>query len=291
MENSILTAVILPVSLAIIMLGMGFTLVLDNFKKIVQSPKAAFIGLTNQLILLPLVGFSLAILFDLPPDMAVGLMIIAACPGGPTSNLISHVAKGDIALSISLTAVTSMLTVFTIPVILSFALSYFSGDSATQIQLPIGNTIIQIMGITIVPVSIGMLINSYFPKFAKRLESPMRIASTVIFVAVLSGIILANKQHIVTYLKSVGLVALALNISTMALGYYSSKIFKLNLKQSISITIESGIQNGTLAIVIATSILQQSSMSIPAAVYSLLMFLTSGVLMWTFGNRNVSEDS
>tara|TARA_B100000809_G_scaffold266716_1_gene330951 strand:- start:8521 stop:9396 length:876 start_codon:yes stop_codon:yes gene_type:complete len=291
MENSILTAVILPVSLAIIMLGMGFTLVLENFKKIVQSPKAAFIGLTNQLILLPLVGFSLAILFDLPPDMAVGLMIIAACPGGPTSNLISHVAKGDIALSISLTAVTSMLTVFTIPVILSFALSYFSGDSATQIQLPIGNTIIQIMGITIVPVSIGMLINSYFPKFAKRLESPMRIASTVIFVAVLSGIILANKQHIVTYLKSVGLVALALNISTMALGYYSSKIFKLNLKQSISITIESGIQNGTLAIVIATSILQQSSMSIPAAVYSLLMFLTSGVLMWTFGNRNVSEDS
>jgi len=291
MENSILTAVILPVSLAIIMLGMGFTLVLENFKKIVQSPKAAFIGLTNQLLLLPLVGFSLAILFDLPPDMAVGLMIIAACPGGPTSNLISHVAKGDIALSISLTAVTSMLTVFTIPVILSFALSYFSGDSATQIQLPIGNTIIQIMGITIVPVSIGMLINSYFPKFAKRLESPMRIASTVIFVAVLSGIILANKQHIVTYLKSVGLVALALNISTMALGYYSSKIFKLNLKQSISITIESGIQNGTLAIVIATSILQQSSMSIPAAVYSLLMFLTSGVLMWTFGNRNVSEDS
>jgi BASS family bile acid:Na+ symporter len=291
MENSILTAVILPVSLAIIMLGMGLTLVLENFKKIVQSPKAAFIGLTNQLLLLPLVGFTLAILFDLPPDMAVGLMIIAACPGGPTSNLISHVAKGDIALSISLTAVTSMLTVFTIPVILSFALSYFSGDSATQIQLPIGNTIIQIMGITIVPVSIGMLINSYFPKFAKRMESPMRIASTVIFVAVLLGIILANKQHIVTYLKSVGLVTLVLNISTMALGYYSSKIFKLNLKQSISITIESGIQNGTLAIVIATSILQQSSMSIPAAVYSLLMFLTSGVLMWTFGNRNVSEDS
>lgn len=291
MENSILTAVILPVSLAIIMLGMGLTLVLENFKKILQFPKAAFIGLTNQLILLPIVGFSLAVLFDLPPDMAVGLMIIAACPGGPTSNLITHVAKGDIALSISLTAITSMLTVFTIPVILSFALTYFTENTDTQIQLPIIDTIIQIMGITIVPVSIGMLINKYFPKFTKKMESPMRIASTVIFVAVLLGIILANKQHVVTYLKSVGLVALLLNLITMALGYYSSKIFKLNLKQSISITIESGIQNGTLAIVIATSILQQTSMSIPAAVYSLLMFLSSGVLMWKFGNRKATKDT
>ena len=291
MENSILTAVILPVSLAVIMLGMGLTLVLENFKRIVQFPKAAFIGLTNQLVVLPLVGFVLAIVFNLPSEMAVGLMIIAACPGGPTSNLISHVAKGDIALSISLTAVTSILTVFTIPILLSFALSYFSGTSDAQIQLPILDTIIQIMGITVVPVTIGMLINRNFPNFAKKMESPMRIASTVIFVAVLLGIILANKQHIISYLKSVGLVALALNLSTMALGYYSSKLFNLNLKQSISITIESGIQNGTLAIVIATSILQQTSMSIPAAVYSLLMFLSSGVFMWKFGNRKTSEDS
>ena len=291
MENSILTAVILPVSLAVIMLGMGLTLVLENFKRIVQFPKAAFIGLTNQLVVLPLVGFVLAIVFNLPSEMAVGLMIIAACPGGPTSNLISHVAKGDIALSISLTAVTSILTVFTIPILLSFALSYFSGTSDAQIQLPILDTIIQIMGITVVPVTIGMLINRNFPNFAKKMESPMRIASTVIFVAVLLGIILANKQHIISYLKSVGLVALALNLSTMALGYYSSKLFNLNLKQSISITIESGIQNGTLAIVIATSILQQTSMSIPAAVYSLLMFLSSGVFMWKFGNRKTSEGS
>ena len=291
MENSILTSIILPVSLAIIMLGMGLTLVLENFKKIFQFPKATFIGLTNQLLLLPIVGFGLAIFFDLPSDMAVGLMIIAACPGGPTSNLITHVAKGDIALSISLTAITSILTVFTIPVIISFALAYFTENSNTQIQLPILDTIIQITGITIVPVSIGMLINNNYPKFAEKLESPMRVASTVIFSAVLLGIILANKQHVISYLKSVGLVALALNIITMALGYYSSKIFKLNLKQSISITIESGIQNGTLAIVIATSILQQTSMSIPAAVYSLLMFLTSGILMWSFGNRKSKEDS
>ncbi|MDG1803760.1 bile acid:sodium symporter family protein [Flavicella sp.] len=291
METSILTAVILPVSLAIIMLGMGLTLKLENFKKIFQYPKAAIIGLTNQLIVLPIIGFVLAISFDLSPDMAMGLMIIAACPGGPTSNLITHIAKGDIALSISLTAITSMLTVFTIPIILSFALNYFTQDSNAQIELPILNTIIQITGITIVPVTIGMLIKNYYPKFADNMESPMRIASTVIFVAVLLGIILANKHHIVEYLKKVGLIALALNIATMALGFYSSKFFQLNLKQSISITIESGIQNGTLAIVIATSILQQTAMSIPAAVYSLLMFLTSGVLIYQFGRKKNSSES
>lgn len=291
MENSILTSVILPVSLAIIMLGMGLTLKLENFKKIFQYPKAAIIGLTTQLIFLPLIGFALAVSFDLSPDMAVGLMIIAGCPGGPTSNLITHIAKGDIALSISLTAITSMLTVFTIPIILSFALHYFTQDSNSQIELPILNTIVQIMGITIVPVSIGMFIKRNYSKFADNMESPMRIASTVIFVAVLLGIILANKHHIVAYLKSVGLVALALNIITMALGFYSSKLFKLNLKQSISVTIESGIQNGTLAIVIATSILQQTSMSIPAAVYSLLMFLTSGILMYKFARRKITNDS
>ncbi len=221
--------------------------------------------------------------------MAVGLMIIAACPGGPTSNLITHVAKGDIALSISLTAITSLLTVFTIPVIISYALSSFTANTDTHIELPILNTIIQIMGITIIPVSIGMLINRYFPNFAKKLESPMKIASTVIFVAVLLGIILANKHSIISYLKQVGLVTLVLNLSTMALGYFSSKLFKLPTKQSISITIESGIQNGTLAIVIATSILQQTEMSIPAAVYSLLMFLSSGVLMWKFGKRKTTD--
>ena len=285
MEKSILTSIILPASLAIIMLGMGLSLVLGDFKKIFQYPKAAFVGLANQLFILPIIGFFLCLIFNLPADMAVGLMIIAACPGGPTSNLITHVAKGDIALSISLTAITSIITVFTIPILLSFALSYFTKNSAAPIQLPILNTILQLMVITIIPVSIGMLINNYFPNFAKKMDAPMRVASTVIFIAVLLGIILANKNSIIPSMKEVGSVALALNLATMSLGYYTAKFFKLNLKQSISITIESGIQNGTLAIVIATSILQQTSMSIPAAVYSLLMFLTCGFLMFRFGRR------
>lgn len=285
MKDSLLTSVVLPVSLAIIMLGMGLSLVIGDFKRVFQYPKAALVGLINQLILLPIIGFSLALIFNLSPAMAVGLMIIAACPGGPTSNLITHVAKGDIALSITLTAVASLITVFTIPIILSFALSYFSNETNTSIQLPVVQTILQIMVITILPVSIGMIIRHFNKKFADKMERPMRMASTLIFIVVLAGIIAANKEILISSIKNVGLVTLLLNLITMAVGFYSARFFALNLKQSISITIECGIQNGTLAIVIATTILKQTDLSIPAAVYSLLMFLTSGFLMWWFGRR------
>ncbi|MCK5846264.1 MAG: bile acid:sodium symporter family protein [Bacteroidales bacterium] len=290
MEDSILTSVVLPVSLAVIMFGMGLSLVIGDFRRVFKYPKAAFIGLSNQLILLPLIGFALALIFNLSPAMAVGLMIIAACPGGPTSNLITHISKGDIALSISLTAISSLITVFTIPIILSFSLAYFTNDSGVQIELPIIETILQIMVITIIPVSIGMIIRHYNEKFADKMERPMRIASTVIFIAVLTGIILANRESLVSHIKNVGTVTLLLNIITMTIGYYSARFFSLNTKQSISITIESGIQNGTLAIVIATTILKQADMSIPPAVYSLLMFFTSTFLMWKFGRRKVEAD-
>lgn len=290
MEDSILTSVVLPVSLAVIMFGMGLSLVIGDFRRVFKYPKAAFIGLSNQLILLPLIGFALALIFNLSPAMAVGLMIIAACPGGPTSNLITHISKGDIALSISLTAISSLITVFTIPIILSFSLAYFTYDSGVQIELPIIETILQIMVITIIPVSIGMIIRHYNEKFADKMERPMRIASTVIFIAVLTGIILANRESLVSHIKNVGTVTLLLNIITMTIGYYSARFFSLNTKQSISITIESGIQNGTLAIVIATTILKQADMSIPPAVYSLLMFFTSTFLMWKFGRRKVEAD-
>ncbi|MEL6718327.1 MAG: bile acid:sodium symporter family protein [Bacteroidota bacterium] len=285
MESSVLTSVILPVSLAIIMLGMGLTLVVDDFKRVFQFPKAALVGLTNQLILLPIIGFALAMAFQLPTAMAVGLMIIAACPGGVTSNLITHVSKGDIALSITLTAISSLITVFTIPLIVSLALAHFANDAETQIELPILQTIAQITAITVVPVSIGMLIRHYRTSFADRMEKPMRIASTVIFIVVMLGIILANKEMLLPALKSVGLVTILLNILTMGVGYLAARIFQLNLKQSISVIIESGIQNGTLAIVIATTILKQNDMSIPPALYSLLMFFTGGFLMWWFGRR------
>ncbi|MCB0502887.1 MAG: bile acid:sodium symporter family protein [Bacteroidetes bacterium] len=286
MEDSILTAVVLPVSLAIIMLGMGMTIVTDDFKRVFLYPKAAFLGLTNQLIILPLIGFTLSIVCGLSPEMAVGIMIIACCPGGATSNLITHVSKGDIALSITLTAITNLITVFTIPIVLSYALVYFANHSSMEaIRLPVVKTIVQIMVITIIPVSIGMVIKKYKNDFALKMERPMRLASTVIFALVVIVIVVANKDSIFIFLRKIGWVVFALNITTMAIGYFSARLFRLNLKQTISITIDSGIQNGALAIVIATSILKHAEMSIPAAVYSLMMFFTSGVLMWHFGRR------
>lgn len=279
-----LTEVFLPLSLFIIMLGMGLSLVVDDFLRVFKYPKAVAIGLTNQLILLPIIGFLIASNFGLTPMFAVGIMIIAACPGGVTSNLITHVAKGDTALSITMTALASFVTVFTIPLIINFGLVEFMGESQT-IKLPLLETMGKIIIITIFPVALGMLIRMKKPDFAIKMERPSRIASTIIFIVILVAIIIAERERLIEYFVELSGATLALNVATMLLGYIAARIFKLNVKQSLSITIESGIQNGTLAIVIAESILNQAEMALPAGVYSILMFVTGGVLMAYFGNR------
>jgi len=281
----LISKVFLPLSLAIIMLGMGMTLIPADFTRIIKYPKAILIGLTNQLVFLPIIGFSLAIVFNLNPVMAVGLMILAACPGGPTSNLITQVCKGNIALSVTLTAIASIISILTIPFILSYALEYFGSNTDVTIKLPIIDTIIQIMGITVIPISIGMFIHKHKTNFAKRMEKPMRTASTIIFILVFIAVLAANADKLVDGMKATGLVTLVLNIATMGLGYLTAKLFKLNLKNVISITIESGIQNGTLAFVIATSILNNVEMGIPTGAYSIWMFITGGILMWQLGKR------
>ena len=279
----LISKVFLPLSLAIIMLGMGITLIITDFTRIIKYPRAILIGLTNQLIFLPIIGFSLAIVFNLNPVMAVGLMILASCPGGPTSNLITQVCKGNIALSVTLTAVASILSILTIPFILSYALEYFGSNTDVTIKLPIIDTILQIMVITVIPISIGMLIRKHKTNFAKRMEKPMRTASTIIFILVFIAVLAANADKLIDGMKEAGLVTLALNIATMGVGYLTARLFKLSLKNTISITIESGIQNGTLALVIATSILNNIEMGIPIGTYAIWMFLTAGILMWQLG--------
>tara|TARA_R100001369_G_scaffold10707_4_gene23873 strand:+ start:42266 stop:43087 length:822 start_codon:yes stop_codon:yes gene_type:complete len=267
------------------MLGMGMTLIPNDFTRIIKYPKAILIGLTNQLILLPIIGFSLAIAFGLSPVMAVGLMILATCPGGPTSNLIVQICKGNIALSVTLTAIASIVSVLTIPFILSYALDYFGSGTNVTIKLPIIDTILQIMGITVIPISVGMLIRRFKTNFATRMENPMRKASTVIFVLVFIAVIAANFNIVGQAMKEVGLVTLLLNILTLGLGYLTARLFKLNLKSAISISVESGIQNGALAFVIATSILNNIEMGIPTAAYAIWMYVTGGILMWQLGKR------
>ena len=285
--TSIIGQIFLPISLAIIMFGLGLSLVTDDFVRLFAYPKSVLVGLCNQLLFLPLIGFAIVVLFDLNPTMAIGVMILSVCPGGPTSNLITQVSRGNIGLSVTLTALASLITVFTIPILLSKAIAYFTGDTDVVIQLPILETMLQILVITVIPISIGMMIRKRREAFALSMEKPMRTASTVLFVIIFLIIIIANKDNLTQAMKEVGLPTLLLNLSTMGLGFVSAKLFGITGKSQISITIESGIQNGTLAFVIATTILNNFEMGLPTGAYSIWMFITGGFLMWRLGNKEV----
>ncbi len=277
MQESILTAVFLPLALAFIMLGMGLSLSVKDFKNILIYPKAVFLGLSNQLLLLPLIAFGLIMAFGLSGTMAVGIMILAACPGGATSNLITHLSRGDTALSISLTAVTSFITVATIPLIVNFSIAYFGEEGS--VTLPLGETIIQIMGVTIIPVSIGMFLKKKFPSLSLKADRPVRIASAVFFALIILAAILKERASLVEFFVAAGPVTLLLNLSTLILGFLLAKLFLLPKNQQMTISIESGIQNGTLGIMIAATLLKNSEMTIPIAIYSLIMFFTAAFII------------
>ncbi len=284
------STIFLAASLIIIMLGMGLSLVMDDFKKILVTPKAIFVGLTNQLIIVPLVGFALTMVFPLKPEIAIGIMILAACPGGPTSNLISHLAKGDVALSVSLTAFSSFITILTIPFIVNFALTRFL-DAGQIIELPVLETIMQIFVIIVIPIVIGMVIRKYKEGFALRMEKPVRKASAIVIALVILGVVIKERSNLVSYFQQAGIVALLLNSITMLIGYYSAKLFKIKDKRAVSISIESGIQNGTLAITIAVVILGNTTFAIVPAIYSLLMFFTGGIAIYFGMRRNKKQEA
>ncbi|MFL2596219.1 MAG: bile acid:sodium symporter family protein [Flavobacteriaceae bacterium] len=283
--TTIIGQIFLPVSLAIIMFGMGLTVVIGDFVRIFTYPKAVLVGLINQIILLPIIGFSIVVLFNLSPTMATGVMILSLCPGGPTSNLITQVSRGNIGLSVTLTALASLITVFTIPVLLSEAIAYFTGNTGVVIELPVLQTMLQILVITVIPIAIGMIIRKRNEGFALRMEKPMRTASTILFVIIFLVIIIANKDNLVQAMKEVGLATLLLNLLTMGLGFLTAKLFGIAGNSQITITIESGIQNGTLAFVIATTILNNFEMGLPTGAYSIWMFITGGILMWRLGSK------
>lgn len=282
MQDSIITSIFLPVSLGIIMLGMGLSLSVKDFTRIVLYPKAAAIGIINQIIMLPLIGFLILLIIPTHnPELAVGLMILAACPGGPTSNLITHISKGDTALSISLTAISSIIIVITLPLIVNFALGHFLNQTQ-YVPLPVLDTSIKVLIITLIPVAIGMLIRSKAPGFSASLQKPVKIASGIILFLVIMAAIFNDRENFFDFFKQAGPVALALNVFMLLFGYFSARIFSLRTSQGITISIESGIQNGTLGITIAATLLNNATMTIPPAIYSLIMFMTAGIIIaWT----------
>jgi bile acid:Na+ symporter, BASS family len=279
METNFLTDLLLPVSLGIIMLGMGLSLVPFDFKRVILYPKAAAIGFINQIVVLPMVGFILVLIFGLQNlYLGVGIMVLAACPGGPTSNLISHISKGDTALSISLTAISSLVAVITIPLIINFSLAYFL-QQGEYVPLPVFETIIKLTLITLVPVMIGMFIRSKARSFADKMEKPVKIVSGILLFLIIFAAINTNRDIFVSSFRDVGPIALSLNAVMLIIGYFSARFFRLNLAQSVTISVESGIQNGTLGIMIASTLLHNDVMAISPAIYSLIMFVTAGMII------------
>lgn len=286
MESNIITSVFLPIAIAIIMLGMGLSLVPADFKRVLLYPKAMTVGLIGQLVILPIVGFMVASIFPLRPEMAVGIMILALCPGGPTSNLITYLSRGDVALSVTLTAVSNLLTVFSIPFLVNFSLQHFMGTGQT-IQLPVLQTIIQIAILTIIPVALGMLINARWPTFAANADTPVKIASSFLLVLVILAAIIRERNTIVGFFIEVGPAVLVHNVIGMALGFGLAWLARLTWPQQIAIPIEVGIQNGTLAIAIASApfMLNNPDMAVPPAIYSLIMFATGGLFGFFVNKR------
>ena len=282
---NIVTDVILPLALAFIMFALGLGLTGADFLRVIKQPRDFFVGTFSQIILLPIIAFILVKLFSLSPELAIGVMIIAAAPGGVTSNILTSFARGDVALSISLTAIISLLSVITVPFIILTSLTLIE-DSSLDLNISLINMAISMFLIVTVPVIIGMIFRKFASNASMKFEPIAKKISAVLFVIVLLGAILAEKNNIISYFAQAGLITLTLNVVMMIVAYYVAQLLASGTKQKKCITIECGLQNGTLAIFVATSIFGGGMYVIPAATYSLIMFLTS--LIFIYFVRKVS---
>ena len=280
----IIADIFLPLALAFIMFSLGLSLTIADFARVAKQPKDFFVGAVSQIIILPLVALILVMIWPLSPELAIGVMLIAAAPGGATSNIITSFAKGDVALSVSLTAIISLLCVFTIPFIVLISLNILT-DSASELSISILDIAIQMFLIVTVPVIIGMLCRKYFSNFSISFGAISKKISAILFVIVLIGAILSEKDNIISYFSQAGLITLVLNLLMMTIAFYIAKLFSTAIAQRKALIVEIGLQNGTLAIVVATSVFGGGVYLIPAATYSLIMFATS--LLYVYFARKI----
>jgi len=277
--KNMLATVFLPIALGIIMLGLGLSLKIADFTRVLKFPKAVVIGLFCQMLLLPLICFGIAVGLGLKAELAVGLMLLSASPGGATANLFSHLSNGNVALNITLTAVNSVLAIFTLPLIVNLSLGYFMADNDTVVPMQF-KKIIEVFAIILLPVIIGMIINAKLPDFSKKSEKPFKIASAVFLVIIIVAAVIKDKDKIFEYFQQVGIAALLFNLASMAIGYFIPILLRVGKKEAIAIGMEIGIHNGTLAIYIAMNVLKNDAMSFPPAIYSLIMFFTAAAFGW-----------
>lgn len=284
MEASLITNVLLPAALGLIMFGLGLSLTTDDFRRVIVYPRAVAIGLAVQMLVLTAAAFVIATVFALPPELAVGLMLLAASPGGPTANIFSHLARGDVALNITLTAINSVLALVWLPLVVNFALEHFVGRG--QYIPPPVQKVIEVAVLIVVPVAVGMFVRSRSSSVAAMLERPIKVFSVVVLVALIAGLIIEQGQILGDAFATAGLACLAFNLVSMLIGYWAPRTISLPPRQAIAIAMEIGIHNGTLAIFIALNVLQNAAMSIPAAVYSLTMFVTAGLFVMLLSRRS-----
>jgi BASS family bile acid:Na+ symporter len=277
----VLVSVGLPAALAVIMFGLGLSLTVADFRRIGQAPKPVAIALATQIVVLPLICFGLVLVLDLPPLLAVGMMLLAASPGGTTANLFSHLFRGDVALNITLTAVNSILAVATLPLVVNLSVSYFEPAGADDIGIQLGKSL-QVFAIVLVPVAIGMAVRRGFPGFAERADKPVRIGSAAVLALVIGGALIGERENLVEYFTDIGIATTLFCACSLALGYALPRLLGVEERQALASAFEVGIHNSTLAIAVAISVLDNETLAVPPAVYGVLMFplaLAAGFLL------------
>ena len=283
--DSALTTVGLPLALAIIMFGLGLDLTIADFKRVGRAPKAVAVALACQVVLLPGVCFGLVLLFDLPALLGIGMLLLAASPGGTTANLFSHLFRGDVALNITLTAINTVIAVVTLPLITGLAIAFY--DRQDDVTMPLVE-IVKVFALILLPVGVGMVVNNRVPDFARRMDKPVRIGSAVILAVLVLGILLDQRENVGDYLADVGLITTLFCAISLVVGFYVPRAFGVTGPQAIASSMEVGVHNATLAIFVAVEVLDEVEISVPAAVYSLVMFLFAA-LWGTWVSRQVAE--
>jgi len=281
---SIVTDIFLPIALAFIMFALGLGLTGADFLRVIKQPKDFFVGAISQIILLPVIAFVLVKIWPISPELAIGVMIIAAAPGGVTSNILTSFAKGDVALSISLTAIISLLSVITVPFIIVTSIGLLGLENVSQ-NISLASMAISMFLIVTVPVIIGMVFRGLASNSAIKFEPIAKKISIVLFIIVLLGAILAEKDNIVSYFADAGLITLLLNVIMMIVAFYVAQLLATGNAQKKCIAIECGLQNGTLAIFVGTTLFGGGAFVIPAATYSLIMFVTSLIFVFLVKNN------
>ena len=286
MQASILTDLLLPLSIGIIMFGLGLSLTIDDFKRVARYPFAVGFGLFLHVVLLPFAAAFIAIVLKLRPELALGLMLVAAAPGGATANIYSHLAKGDVALNITLTAVNSVLALLTLPIVINLSLEYFYG--AGQYVPPPHRKIVEVAVIILVPVLIGMFVRARSEAFAKRMEKPIKIFSILVLTILILAAIYIERSKLLDSIIAVGFACLLFNLVSMLTGYLAPLALKLPERQAIAITMEIGIHNTALAIYVALNVLNNPAASLVPGIYTLCMYMTATLFAIYVSKRNVA---